>query len=264
MSLFSILNTGSNIGSAVQRASRAGSLSQLGGAVSQFIPDDIRNTASRVLGDVGIARNAIGLGPSVPRNPKPQFDINKFTSELSKSGYLQNNRFHVEIQPPEAIQTDGIDRSLHYRCFASSLPGKTLMTMDIRRHGYGQIERVPHNTMYNEVQLSFILDGEGDISTIFERWLSYIHKAEGWGHGELEPGELASDAVTTDYLLNYKQNYSGPLTINQMNSINQHAYGVKLRQAFPIAIGEQTLAWDQNNSIAVLPVTFAYTDFRQW
>lgn len=262
MSIFSILSKGRQAVDAVGRLEGVRDVSQAVGAVSSFIPQELINEASPILGELGRFRNVLGLGPRVTKNVKKQFDVNRFTSEIAKSGLVPNNRFAVEIFPPEALVTDELLQSLRLRCFAAQLPGKQLMLKDdIRRHGYGMIDKVPHNTMYGDVTLSFIVDGNGDVPVFFQQWMSYIQTADHVTEEDSVTPE-GDERPETDYLLRYKNEYAAKVLVKQMNTAYDDVYGIELQKAFPIAIGDQQLAWDQNNSIAILPVTFSYIDYK--
>lgn len=177
-------------------------------------------------------------------------NIQKFKSEISKGGVQQHNRFEIDITPPKALA--GRDtRTLELRCFACTWPGKTLMLKDdIIRYGYGAIDKIAHNTLYSDVHASFILDNTGETEKFFDDWALKIANSE-----------LTSSV--DPYLVGYKNNYATKITIAKFDQKNNRIRRVELRDAFPVAIGDIQQGWDQNNSIAILPVAFSYVDYRK-
>lgn len=177
--------------------------------------------------------------------------IQKFKSAIDKGGIQQHNRFAIDITPPKALA--GRDtRAAELRCFACTWPGKTLMLKDdIIRYGYGAIDKIAHNTLYSDVHASFILDNTGETEQFFDDWALQIANSD-----------LLSRV--DPYLVGYKNDYATRINITKFDIRNNPIRQVSLRDAFPVAIGDIQQGWDQNNSIAVLPVAFSYVDFRKY
>lgn len=177
--------------------------------------------------------------------------IQKFKSSIDKGGIQQHNRFAIDITPPRALAGRSTF-NVGLRCFACTWPGKTLMLKDdIIRYGYGAIDKIAHNTLYSDVHASFILDNTGETEAFFDDWALKIANSD-----------LLSRV--DPYLVGYKNDYATRITITKYGNRNQRIREVQLRDAFPVAIGDIQQGWDQNNSIAVLPVAFSYVDFRKY
>jgi len=157
-----------------------------------------------------------------------------FVSDVARA-----NRFDVTIIPPTTLLTliPVTPKKLSYRCEVSQLPGRTLATVD--RKTYGPIEKMPYISTYNDIDLSFIVDGDMSIKYFFDAWL-----------------DLVNPKSTNNF--NYKDDYSTSILINQYNVDNSLTYNVELIDAWPISVNQLDLDWS-NDGVHKLTVTFAYT-----
>jgi hypothetical protein len=175
--------------------------------------------------------------------------LKEFQAEIRKNGVQHLNRFVVSIAPPLTLKVVN-PKTLKLRCFASELPGKQLMTKnDILRYGRGPVETIPYGTQFSPVPLSFILDDKGLVLQMFHQWFTSINDSD------------SSKGVRGKYDVAYKDEYAADVMIDQQDVTGKRTFQCSLFKAFPLSLGSVSVAWDQNNSIAVLPVTFAYTDY---
>jgi hypothetical protein len=128
-------------------------------------------------------------------------------------------------------------QSLSYRCEISQLPGRSLATLD--RRTYGPAEKLPYLTTYNDIDLTFLIDGDMETKYFFDTWL-----------------DLVNPKSSNDF--NYKEDYSTTIQINQYDVTNQLSYSVQLIEAWPININQLDLDWSSDGAHK-LTVTFAYT-----
>jgi hypothetical protein len=165
----------------------------------------------------------------------------QFTSSF-KSDLAKNSLFEVFIYGgPTAIFGAKYPTGLNYRCENANLPGKTIATMDQKI--YGPIEKFPYLTTYNDIDLTFIVDGDMQQKYFFEDWLYYINP-------------------TNNYNFKYKKSYAGEILIKQFQSDKKRSYAVTLSEAYPISINQMDLDWS-SESYHKLTVTFAYTDWNR-
>ena len=128
-------------------------------------------------------------------------------------------------------------KQLSYRCEVSQLPGRTFATTD--RKTYGPTEKLPYITTYNDIDLTFLLDGDMSQKYFFDSWL-----------------DLVNPKTTNNF--NYKSDYSTSIIINQYAVDNKLTYYAELVDAYPISMNQLDLDWS-SDGIHKLTVTFAYT-----
>lgn len=166
--------------------------------------------------------------------------LNDFKTSFS-GDLARTNRFDVEIPIPlTLIPYVKSARNLTYRCETANLPGRTLATMEQKT--YGPVEKHPYLSTYNDIDLTFIVDGDMQEKILFDAWLNYINP-------------------TYNYNMRYKENYATTLTINQYDVSNEKTYSVSLFDAYPISINQLDLDWN-GEGYHKLTVTFAYTYWK--
>ena len=166
--------------------------------------------------------------------------INDFLSTF-KSDLAKTNRFDVDIPVPLGlIQYVKTAKALNYRCEAANLPGRTVATAEQKT--YGPVEKYPYLSTYNDMDLTFIVDGDMYQKIFFDAWINYINP-------------------TFSNNFRYKSDYSTTISINQYDQSNNLTYTVALYDAYPISVNQLDLDWS-NDSYHKLSVTFAYTYWK--
>jgi hypothetical protein len=156
-----------------------------------------------------------------------------FNTELARP-----HRFDVDIPIPiTLIPYNKTARNLRYRCESAQLPGRTFATADQKT--YGPIEKHPYLSTYEDLELTFIVDGDMNQKVFFDAWMNYINPT-----------------YTNDF--KYKNNYSTAITINQYDMSNKLTYSISAYGAYPISMNQLDLTWN-DDSYHKLSVTFAYT-----
>jgi hypothetical protein len=164
--------------------------------------------------------------------------INDFKSSFTKD-LARANRFDVNIPIPlTLIPYIKSARNLVYRCESANLPGRTMMTLD-QKIGSNPIEKYPYISTYNDLDLTFIVDGDMQQKIFFDAWMNFINP-------------------TYNYNFRYKGDYSTTIQINQYDVENKISYSVNLFDAFPISMNQLDLDWSSDNPHK-LSVSFAYT-----
>jgi hypothetical protein len=159
-----------------------------------------------------------------------------FSTDLARS-----NRFDVNIPIPLALLFDvSTARTLSLRCESAQLPGRTLETTT-KKHGSAPVEKFPYHSNYSEVTLEFLVSGDMNEKIFFDAWMELINP-------------------TTDFNMQYKNNYAVDISINQYDLQNKITYSANLIEAFPIEVNQLDLNWS-NDSFHKLSVVFAY---KQW
>ena len=216
--------------------------------------------------------------PRVKQRANPETTINRFRSAIAKGeGLARNTRFLVNLQLPkgkileEILNTtnaqarEGViidqqvsgavgvmsnDRSMSpdasLLCTNATMPSRTLNTSPYRIAGAAY--KYPTQVQYSDVQLTFIGDKFLRLRRFFEMWQSSIYNNQ-------------------TGLFNFYKEYIGDIDIFQLGSFDDTndrdsaTYGVRLREAFPTAIGEVNYDSGSQNGFVAINVTFAYRDW---
>jgi hypothetical protein len=103
----------------------------------------------------------------------------------------------------------------------------------------------PYSYMVDEVTFSFILTNDYYIKKYFDEWQEMIVSSQ-------------------DKMVSYKSAYTTDIILQQISTGNDYipAYGVKLKNAFPIAVNAIELSNQQENEIVRCTITVAFDDFE--
>jgi hypothetical protein len=137
-----------------------------------------------------------------------------------------------------------ISRYLSLQCESAELPGKNLVTEDVKI--YGPTFKVPYQTQYAETTLTFICTNDFYERKLFERWLGAI---------------MPTDTNNLRFPKGENSNYLTELTVKQYNEDVTQIFAVKMIDAFPISIAAQPVSWGDDN-FHRLTVQFAYQRYE--
>jgi hypothetical protein len=137
-----------------------------------------------------------------------------------------------------------LSRYLALQCEAAELPGRTLMTHEAKV--YGPTYKVPHQTQYNEMTLTFLCTNEFWERKLFDRWIEAIHP---------------SDTNNLRYAKDEDTRYMTPIKVIQYDDFIKQIYAVELVDAFPIGVSAQPLSWAEDG-FHRLSVQFAYQRYK--
>ena len=136
-----------------------------------------------------------------------------------------------------------LSRYLALQCESAELPGKTLQTQEVKI--YGPSFKVPYQTQYNEITLTFLSTNDFWERKLFDRWIEAIHP---------------SDTNNMRYAKG-PQTYMTPIKIIQYDDFIKQIYAVELIDAFPIGVAAQPLSWGEDGFHRV-SVQFAYQRYK--
>lgn len=233
-------------------------------------PGQAAGAIGKINSTAGTIFNAVGAGAAVIDSVKSIFGmetpkafgnnpsaINNLRSYLSKNDVLSNNLFYVSFTPPKFYATTGLQFSqdLSLLCHTASLPGVSFGTSDVRRYGVGVTEKKPTFPIFTDVSLSFIGDGKGAVRNFFYNWMNNIIKFSEHGGGPLK-GRYSPFEVA------YKDDYAVRMEIVVVDRYNRKIFVTQIDEAYPIALGDQSLSWHDNDSLMSVPVTFTYYNWK--
>ena len=182
--------------------------------------------------------------------------INKFisSSALEKFFNIPNNIIADITADINSITGNGreetrtsnpaISRYLALQCESAELPGKTLLTQDVKIYGPGF--KVPYQTQYTETTLTFVCTNEFYERKLFERWMEAI---------------MPSDTNNLRFAKDEKTRYMTNIQIVQYDDFIKKIFVIELRDAFPIAIASQPLSWSEEGFHRV-SVQFTFQKYR--
>jgi hypothetical protein len=103
------------------------------------------------------------------------FNINNFKSNIQGFGYLPSNKFEVYLRPPDVMLNNAVNNQgtetevsqiiklIKFRAEDVKVPGIALQTADVARYGIGTTQKMPFNAQFNEIGLTMLSDGYGDL-----------------------------------------------------------------------------------------------------
>lgn len=202
--------------------------------------------------DITVSGGAI-TAPSALSMPDFQALYTKW-GDLAKS-----SRYVVMISTPPAIYNANITNGsklkfqtsdLTYLCESAELPGRGFMNLDARY--YGPQFKMPYQTTYEDVNLTFLCRDQFTEREFFDNWMEFINP-------------------TDTYDFAYRNTYVGAVRIFQMSDLQAHTnvgtqsqqrYSILLDKAYPILVNPQTMTWADDN-FQRLTITFTYARWRR-
>lgn len=191
--------------------------------------------------------------------PKPGFNMETFSAYARSAGFLKNAKYYVRFTLPPAMyglqQPSEAIRRLEFYCSEAKLPGVQIATHDVSRFGYGVKEKKPVMPVFNEIPFIFYGDGQGVIWNFFYQWNSLVCNFD------MRNGVRRQGSKHEPYELAYKYEYAVDMDVIALDEDGVEKIHIKLRDAFPFALGGIDLSWSAHNQIMQIPVVFAITDW---
>jgi len=171
------------------------------------------------------------------------FSLDKFRSEVLSYGLARTNRFEVFITPPPALNNyrDGGDL-VSLLCEETNLPPLTTTVKSYRLFGPSHQRAVSAEYGGEGISMTFHVDSNMFVKRFFEEWMN-----------------VTVDSNT--FLLNYHEDYTSTIYINQLDEEDNLSYRCEIIDAFPRSINLLQLNQAAQNQTHRLTVMFAY---RRW
>jgi hypothetical protein len=195
------------------------------------------------------------------------FDINRFVSKVaSVDGLAQSNKFLVTFTTPGILTVDTVKKAktdfirtsvglyddfqtqqtLSLFCDAASLPGVGIMTDEVRPYGIGPQQKIPYNTVFQDIALSLYADNKGYVHRYFTNWASKITN---------------TTKRDKSYLMAYKDEISTDVKITTYDQTENKVIIVTLKDAFLTSLIDTPLAWN-DSSIKRIPINLSFTSWE--
>lgn len=193
------------------------------------------------------------------------FSVNEMMATInSRGGLSKSSKFMVYFRKlPTTVTTGsggqlgGQERELSFMCESASIPGIAYQTDDIRSSGYGNIEKRPYATIYQDVTLNFFCDNSGTVVAFMHKWLQSVFNFNG-----SSAQNASTDGGLVKNSFGYPKDYYGTIEIEHYSDqdyAEKKIFSVLLEEAYPINIGEIQVDWNNQDTLTKIPVTFAYT-----
>lgn len=183
------------------------------------------------------------------------FRISEFKTQLDWfGGPSRGSLFEVQITKPRGVKSRANSRDLIFFCKNASIPGITFNS--VQNDQTAQFRKMqPLGVNTEPVQSIFMLDSDHQVLSFFHSWAQQVVNFGTAG------GSFAEVDGKLPFEIGYKDNYACRVTIRQYSTNYEQSgqyYEVILDNAFPIMIGDVDLAWENNDSFSVLPVSLQY------
>jgi hypothetical protein len=207
-----------------------------------------------------------------------RFDINSFRSEMLFNDVLPSHSYLVTFAPFRTFSgnvnlnfSENIPltrfvsekrNTLMMRCENIVLPSPALLEEEnIRRYGYGPVEKIPYGVQFGDVTMTWVVDKNSEIIDFFHQWMNTIvmHDSKNASVGPVttRPG---LDKYRP-FEVGYKDSYANPIVrIYVYNRQQETVTEYEMYDVFPMNIQAMNLSWTDENQIQKLTVTFAYTN----
>ena len=165
--------------------------------------------------------------------------IAEFRAAL-KGGGARANRFEVIIEFPAFAASAEAIRKTPFLCSSAQLPGSTLGV--IEQPFRGRFLKLAGDRTYDEWAVSFLNDTDFALRDAFERWHNGIN------------------AYNSNTGISSPQEYMSTVLVYQLDSNDNRIKEYRLNMAWPMNIAPIEVAQEQNDTIEMFEVSFAYSD----
>lgn len=190
-------------------------------------------------------------------------DINKFKAEIIRGGgVLRTHSFEVEIGVPQYLRGRYVNTEIYsLRCEAASLPGMSIASIDGQpKYGYGPVEMFPYSVTYDTISLTFIVDRNSEVHRFFYDWMGCIVNFDSGG-GSIDSSREFNGTRFAAYEVGYKSKYATDLKVKVFDEKLDLVQTLKAYRAFPRAINQIDLNWENQNNIMKLIIPFSFREY---
>lgn len=201
------------------------------------------------------------------------FNISDFQAQVADRGLLPGNKFQITFNLPPAFDRSEADFS-HYDSMihdvgmwidATSLPGIIMQTNQLRRYGYGATEKRPIVPAFGDVTLRVIADGAGMTWELFRRWMQKVNNSDSQAGMFRDSGLVTTEQAATipmqAYESSYPTDYTTEVVLSVYNAVGGEQKRVIMTEAYPSALSDVAIGWDNNNTLTRFTVNLAIQDW---
>lgn len=174
--------------------------------------------------------------------PKAEFNLQRFKSEVLEEGLARTNRFEVSIIPPLALSKYDKQKISLY-CEVSNFPPLSLNVRQLRIFGPNFQRPIASDYGGDGLSMIFHVDRNMQVKTFFDDWMQFI-------------------VGKTDWTVLYPEEYLTSVMIRQIDEQNNVTYEIKLEESFPRSMNIMELNNSAQSQTHRLNVIFAYRYWR--
>ena len=149
--------------------------------------------------------------------------------------------------PQSKTSNPSLSRYLALQCETAEIPGKSLITEDIKI--YGPTFKVPYQTQYGDggtTSLTFLCTNDFYERKLFDRWIEAI---------------MPTDTNNLRYAKDNETRYMSNIKVVQYDEFIKKIYAVELLDAFPVSVASQQVSWGAEGFHRVT-IQFAFQKYR--
>lgn len=170
----------------------------------------------------------------------------EFLAGIKQHGVAKTSHFRIEIPlsatGASAGRFSGINQLMGFRCEATELPGRQLVSNDSRT--YGPTYKTPYQSLYQEITLNFLETSTLLIRDFFETWMSNIFNPS--DNTLYYPTYYRCDASLRQYDVS---DGSRPKSVKEPETPQASLKTIaiwKMFNAFPTAVNQMPVAWSED------------------
>ena len=198
------------------------------------------------------------------------FNISNFKTNIEDFGCLKTNKFKLLVLPPPILRNSflssnrgdtsyisDISDMLSFRIESVRAPTITILNYDTYRYGVGTTSKVPITAAFNEMYISIISDGYGDIWQFWHNWFKNVFDFTSTDSSRVS--SISNQPAT--YTARYRSEYASTMQLVIYNDLGEDVQRINIYEAFPSSFGEPILSWSDNNNLLKFQISIAYTEY---
>ena len=175
--------------------------------------------------------------------------LDRFISDINKRGIVKASNFQVLLSRPGNVGNTQA-KDLTMRIDSTDVPGRSLTTTESNYSG--MTYKIVSGTTFGEIPMTIILSEKMVEKTFIEEWQ------------DLAIGKFRTEEIQgNSFNLGYYMDYVGTVEITQYNELGKPIYRTKLIDAYPSAVGNMSISWENNSEVLRLPVSFTYRYYKK-
>lgn len=173
--------------------------------------------------------------------------LSVFKSRLGR--VVRQNRFYAFINPPEIgglrKLRDEISHILQYHVKTAIIPSRSIGEYEFKY--YGSTVKLPGDTNYNDLNITFLNEGSWKIRNLFEQWQEVIYHSM---NDNIMGIRYDAQELFAESSIIVQQ-----IGLDDNDILAEYTF----YNVFPKEVGEIELNMETNDSIQEFQVTFAYS-----
>jgi hypothetical protein len=167
--------------------------------------------------------------------------LREFISNIRTGGVMKTSRYSVFMPLPKAMLGTGPSdmKKILMFCSEAQLPGVSLSTSQVRT--FGEVREMPYEKLYDNVNLTFYVDQEMKVKSLFDDWMNTIQ----------------GNSRTFEYY----DNYVTDIQIYVEDARDDSRYVVTLYECYPKMLNPITVGYDTKSEMK-LQVSMNYKYWR--